>query len=261
MTLEAFSFEGIYRSDLQSLWALLVAPIAFLAWRAARPTDPTRAIVPEASRFVSVLTLCFAVLTMVDPISTGPIAHLESLEGTPLPLLIMFFFVLLGDFRVLLLTIGVARPEQTLPRRLGWAAAVTLVVPLITGLIYGPLSLLVADLHGQWLWMIYEAGFAMLCIALSRRWLSRSLEGAANAVAKQDFLRDVFAYSAAYYVLWLFADALIVVGDLDLGWAIRIVPNQLYYALWVPFVYSRFYSVPATPWPDVPASRTGNAAR
>ena len=61
------------------------------------------------------------------------------------------------------------------------------------------------------------------------------------------YLREVFAYSAAYYVLWLFADVLIVIGDLDLGWAVRMVPNQLYYALWTAFVYARFYSVAAEP--------------
>ncbi len=68
MTIDPSSFQAAYQSDLQSLWALLVAPVAFLAWRAARPTDPTRACVPEASRFVAGLTLCFAGLTMVDPI-------------------------------------------------------------------------------------------------------------------------------------------------------------------------------------------------
>jgi len=261
MTIEPFSFETAYQSDLQSLWALLVAPTAFLAWRAARPTDPTRARVPEASRFVAGLTLCFAVLTMVDPICTGPVADLGVLQGTYVPTLIMFFFVLLGDLRVLLLAIGVARPEQTLGRRLGWAGAVTLVVPIGTGILYGALDALVDDLHGQWLWMIYEAGFALLCVGLSRRWLPRSLEGEPDAVEKADFLRDVFAYSTAYYVLWLSADALIVLGDLDLGWAIRMVPNQLYYALWVPFVYARFYSAPPAPRPDVPVLREGNASR
>ena len=32
-------------------------------------------------------------------------------------------------------------------------------------------------------------------------------------------------------------------AELDLGWGVRIVPNQLYYALWVPFAYWRFFSV------------------
>jgi hypothetical protein len=45
----------------------------------------------------------------------------------------------------------------------------------------------------------------------------------------------------------LIADLLIVVGGLDLGWAIRIVPNQLYYSFWVPFAYWRFFSIRLEP--------------
>ena len=261
LSLQDYSFQALYQSDLQSLWALLVAPVAFLAWRAARPTDPTRARVPEASRSVASLTLCFAVLTMIDPICTGPVADLALFQSTRVPLLIMFFFVLLGDFRVLFLAISVARPEQARTRRLGWASAVTLIVPVATGLVYGTLDRLIEHLHGQWLWMIYEAGFALLCIGLSRRWLPRSLAGASGAEARIDYLRDVFAYSTAYYVLWLSADALIVLGDLDLGWALRVVPNQLYYAFWVPFVYARFYSASPGPWSTGPVRPSENASR
>lgn len=237
-------FQAAYQSDLQSLYALLVAPIAFLAWRATRPTEYAGARVPEAGRFVSRLTLCFAVLTMVDPICTGPLNDLPILRGTFGATLVMFFFVLLGDLRVLLLVIGVARPEHALGKQLGWAAAATLIVPIATGVLYGALTLSVDDLHGQWLWMIYEAGFAALCIGLSRRWLPRTLDGDPARAAKSSFLREALAYSAAYYVLWLWADVLIVLGGLDLGWGVRIVPNQLYYALWTPIVYFRFFAGP-----------------
>ena len=68
--MDSFLWHDAYYSDLQSLYALLVAPLAFLAWRAAAPTDHSRAVVPEAARFVSGLTLVFAVATMIDPIST-----------------------------------------------------------------------------------------------------------------------------------------------------------------------------------------------
>jgi len=43
------------------------------------------------------------------------------------------------------------------------------------------------------------------------------------------------------YALWAAADLLIVAG-FDAGWAVRLVPNQLYYAWYVPFVYWRFFS-------------------
>ena len=161
--------------------------------------------------------------------------------------------MLLGDLRVLLLTIGVARPERTWRQNLGWAGGTTLVVRVATGLIYGALNFLIDDLHSQALWMIYESGFLVLCVTLSRQWLPRTLEGDPLADAKTTYLRSIFGYSAAYYALWLIADVFIAVADLDLGWAIRMVPNQLYYAFWVPFAYRGFFSVEA--------GVSGNAAR
>ncbi|MEM9176872.1 MAG: hypothetical protein AAGC67_16745 [Myxococcota bacterium] len=238
-----FTWQTAYYSELQTVWALLVVPFAFLAWRAASPSDPTRACVPEAASFVSKATLVFAVLTMVDPLSTGLLAKQEGIEGTFAATLIMFFFVLLGDFRVLLLAIGVARPERTLRENLGWAAGLTLLVPIFAGVTYATLGLLIEDLHGQVLWMVYEAGFMVLCVALSRRWVPRSLGDDVGSVARVGYLRALFGYSAAYYVLWLGADVLIVAGGMDIGWGVRIVPNQLYYAFWVPVAYWRFYSV------------------
>lgn len=240
--MEEWSWQAAYRHELQGLWSLFLAPLAFLAWRAAVPMDPARARVPEAARFVSGLTLFFAIATMIDPICTGPIASREGIAGTFAATAILFFFVLLGDLRVLLLAIGVARPERSFGANLGWAAGTTLIVPVATGVVFGALDALVEDLHGQWLWMIYEAGFFALCVGLSRGWVPRSLGSHTLGREKQRFLRTVFGYSAAYYALWLMADVLIVIGELDLGWAVRMVPNQLYYAFWVPFVYGRFFS-------------------
>ena len=39
MTPELFSWQGVYQHPLQGLYALLLAPLAFLAWRAASLPD------------------------------------------------------------------------------------------------------------------------------------------------------------------------------------------------------------------------------
>ena len=234
-----FTWQGVYYSDLQSPFALLVVPLAFLAWRAAVPTDRARAVVPEAARFVAGMTLAFAFLTMLDPISTGPLLRTEALAETPATTLIPFFFVLLGDLRVLWLALGVARPERSLADGCVRAIGLTLVVPILAGAAYAIVRRLVPGVHGQLLWMIYEAGFLTLCILLSRVWVTREL---GHAPATAAYVRALLGFSAAYYALWLIADLLIVIGGLDLGWAIRIVPNQLYYSFWVPFAYWRFFS-------------------
>ena len=132
-----------------------------------------------------------------------------------------------------------ARPERALRGNLAVPLGVTFVVPVGAGLIYLVLWLLFRDLHSQWLWIVYEVGFLVLISTVARRWVPRVAAGDPEQAA---LLRALCGYSAAYYGLWAFADLLIVVGGLDLGWAIRIVPNQLYYAFWVPFVHARFYA-------------------
>lgn len=235
-----FSWHNAYYSDLQSLYALLVVPVAFLAYRLAAPSNDHRAEVPAAARFVSGLTLFFAIETMLDPISTGPILKLELLRDHFAATLIPFLFVVLGDLRVVLLAIGIARPERSLPQNLLWACGVSLIVPIFAGSSYALAKWIWPDIHSQVLWMLYEFGFLSLCIFFARVWVPRIPSYDPNQIA---FLRSVFGYSAAYYLLWWLADVLIVVAEMDIGWAIRIVPNQLYYAFWVPFVYFRFFSV------------------
>ena len=248
-----FSWHAFYQGDLQRFHSLVVVPLAFLAWRLAAPPDARRGEVPEAASFVAGLTLLFAFETMIDPWMTGPFIEQVGLKDSFAATLISFAFVLLGDLRVLLLAIGVARPDRSPGRNLSWALAVSLIVPIFAGTTHALAHAVWPDIHPQTLWMLYEAGFLTLCVVLSRHWLPKILErDTANpdGTARIAFLRAVFGYATAYYALWWFADFLIVIGDLDLGWAIRIVPNQLYYAFWVPFVYFRFFSV-----------RPGNAAR
>ncbi|MBK7950449.1 MAG: hypothetical protein IPK00_17270 [Deltaproteobacteria bacterium] len=233
-----FSWHDAYYSELQNLYSLLVVPLAFLAYRLASPADAARAVVPGAARFVARASLVFAALTMLDPIATGPLVASESLRGTAAATLVPFFFVYLGDLRVLLVAFAVARPELPFASTLARAAAATAIVPVGTGILYATLRAFAPEAHGQWLWMIYEAGFLLLCVVAVRRGLSRAgVTGPGRA-----FLEALFGYSAAYYALWLAADVLIVGAELDLGWAIRMVPNQLYYAFWVPFVSFRFFS-------------------
>lgn len=241
-----FTWHDAYYGELQSLYALLVLPVAFLAWRLAAPADPGRAVVPQAARFVSLATIVFAFETMLDPIATGPWLKSAALRDTFAATLVPFLFVYLGDLRVLLVARAALHPAEPFGRRLGFAAGATAIVPIATGLLYGVHRAIWPGANGQWMWMIYEAGFLALCVYAVRVWLPREaarsggIEGEARG-----FLAALFGYSAAYYALWLAADVLIVIAGLDLGWAVRIVPNQLYYAFWVPFVYARFFSLPA----------------
>ena len=85
------SWHDFYYADLQSLWALLVAPFGFLVYRAVRGDTPQGA----KARFLSRYTLLWAVLTMLDPITTGPLSRALGIAGEQTGTLVMFFFVLL----------------------------------------------------------------------------------------------------------------------------------------------------------------------
>ena len=106
------SWHAFYQSDLQSLYALLVVPFAFLAYRLVVSPQAARAEAPDAARFVAGITLFFAIETMIDPLATGPLLSTTFLGDTIASSLIPFLFVYLGDLRVLLLAIGVARPGR-----------------------------------------------------------------------------------------------------------------------------------------------------
>ncbi len=235
------NWHGFYQSDLQTLFALCVVPVAFLAYRLVSSPSPARAVVPEATRFVALLTLFFAIETIVDPIATGPLLKKTFLGKTIAADLIPFLFVYLGDLRVLILAVGVARPDRTLAVNLRIAGAWALIVPIFAGVSFELIRWINPEAHGQLLWMLYEFAFFALSIGLGRFWVSGRFD---HEPGKAAFLRSIFGYSAAYYALWFSADLLIVGAGLDLGWAIRIVPNHLYYGFWVPFVYWRFFAVP-----------------
>ena len=222
-------WHAFYQSDLQSLYALVALPAAFLVYALARPV---RSADPQA-RFVYGWSIAFALETILDPIATGPLSRGLGLAGGG-QLAVMLSFVLLGDWRVLLLVFALSyRPEQR-GRAFAHSAALSFVVPIFAYLTDFRLRLLWPELPGQVLWLVYELGFVALALVL--RWRVRRCLAAGAKDAERRLLRAVLAYAACTYALWACADALVLAG-FDAGWGLRILPNQLYYAISVPFVY------------------------
>jgi hypothetical protein len=228
----AGSFEALYASEWQAVWALLPVPAFFLVyWLGAGRRRAAGSGVPEAG-FVAAYCGIFAVATLVDPISGGPVAHrLPDAAATAL----MFLFVWLGDFWVLALVFALARVPGALRRAVPWAFA----VPALDLLLYFILlRSLWPGVPGQVLWLIHEFAFLSLALWLRAAWLPSRAEP--EPTGHRRFLRRALGYAALYYALWVTADLLILAG-FDAGWALRIVPNQLYYAFWVPFVFFSFF--------------------
>lgn len=230
-------FLDFYKSDLQSVYALWPVPLLLLAWLVA--TGGRRPTTADA-RFVHVYTLFFAVETVLDSFATGPLSRLLGIAGTGAGTALLIFFVLLGDFRVLLLLQRLARPELTRERLLAESAAWTLVVPLVALSVEQLLASIAGPLGENVIWLLYELSFLGLALWLRQvgvpRWVGD------GRPARLAYLRSVATYVALYYALWASADVIIQVLGLDVGWALRVVPNQLYYAFYLPFVYFRFFA-------------------
>ena len=236
------SWRDFYASDLQGLWGLLIAPALFLLRRTAMGRPRTDGTLPAGRAFVDAYAIAVAFETMLDPIASGPLVRFLGFADHAGGTAVVLFFVLLGDLRVYLLIFALLALAHgrawwtALPRAGLW----TLLVPGLAYAANAALRARVPELHHNSIWLVYELFFTVVAVGLCARvgaWVP-----APAAPALGGFLRGTLAYVAAYYALWAVADVLIQLLRLDVGWLLRVVPNQLYYALWVPFIYVRFFA-------------------
>jgi hypothetical protein len=230
------SWRDFYQSDLQSVYALWFVPALFLLYRLARPAPPGPGAEPLRSPFVERYGLVFALETMLDPLATGLLVRWLGLQD-PAATYCILPFVLLGDFRVFVLIFAILEPRADLRSLLLRSARWTLIVPIAAWTITQCLRSALGDLPGQTIWIVYELAFFAMAVFLERRLIDPSATGEGRS-----FLRALARYVALYYALWATADLSVVLGGFDWGWALRVIPNQLYYSLWVPFAYFSFFA-------------------
>jgi len=224
------SWRAFYQSDLQGVWSLLPVPAVFLAHLLLSRRAREVAARSSEARFVFAWAVLFCVETLLDPLVGVKLVH--SLGAPPLVgTAVMLAFVLLGDFRIYWLILAVAFRDP--PRGARLAAAVTPVVPLLAYASDRLADGFAPDPTGQRLWLIHELLFTTVAVWLGSRWLP----GRVDDPVRLRFLRRVCAYVAIYYGLWASCDALWLVTSFDAVWLLRAVPNQLYYAFTVPFVW------------------------
>jgi hypothetical protein len=129
-------------------------------------------------------------------------------------------FVLAGDYRFLALASAATPDGRVVPRgrSLLAAAGLTLIVPVAS---YGVMLALPAVLARPRVhYLVYELGFAALASAL--------LIWHPN-VRAAPWLATLTRFVRLYYGLWAAADALLLATGSDLAYALRVVPNLLYY--------------------------------
>jgi hypothetical protein len=232
------SWQAFYESDTQAVYAVVTLPAAFLGYLALRRSSAGPGLSPDHAAFVRRYCIAFAFLTILDPLVTGPLVRALGGPATKAELVLSCFFVLLGDFRIFWLLFRLCGP------RVGGAAALeaagwTLVVPAVALSLRAVLGVAFPKLPENTIWLVYELCFAALAVALRVWLLPRRMTASFPALRR--FAQAVAGYAAVYYALWALSDALILGFGFDAGWALRVVPNQLYYAWYVPLVWFGFF--------------------
>ena len=204
-------FELFYAGFVQHPMLLWLAALAAGAYCGRLKGVPSRMQIYCAA--LVVLSVLDAWLTSNEILGIGRLP--VGLSGA-----VPLFFVLAGDFRYLLL-VSAATPGgglQLTPARLIAALGLTAIVPLLSQVL---LSVLPASLNTpRTLYLVYELMFVVLTLCLLRF---------ARSVGEAAWLQRVSRFVLCYYGFWATADVIILATGSDLGFALRVVPNLLYY--------------------------------
>lgn len=201
----------------------------------------------RTQRFLVGWLCVFLVATIADAYFTGALS--------PVPPRFAWIagvvFVILGDLRFFLLAERYSRGR--LDRRAAMiAVALSLIVPVTTEVVRRLVPFIGAT--PRLTFLLYEVLFLLLAIAARFVVYPSRLLGVVPGPVRQ-WVLAIATFEIAQYALWIAADLLILAG---VEWALvfRIVPNALYYAVFLPFVVLR---APAAAWGELPprASRPG----
>lgn len=172
--------------------------------------------------YLAVLGLAMA----ADALASSPFVKIPGSLGTA----VAVAFVIVGDFRLFLVTERCAAVPGS-RAYFGRALALSLVVPLLSTAVRLGVPVVAATARLQFL--VYEALFVVLAVGY-RVTLSRRLAAATPEVRR--WALGVTTFVLVQYALWALADVL-VLARFEPGLALRLVPNIMYYALFLPTVY------------------------
>lgn len=173
--------------------------------------------------------LVFLLAILADATVTGAWSPVPL--GTPTYTAFSVLFIVLGDLRYFLLAERVTRPEDSLAASLRFSIPMSLLVPVTTGVMTRTIWFMADD---RVLYAVYE--FAMVGLVLGLDHFRFGTRAAAPEIRR--WVHEVSLLFAGLYFGWATSDVLIL-ADVELGHLLRIVPNVLYYAAFLPFVFAR----------------------
>lgn len=214
-------FEQLYRSPLHNpvlFWVVGLPLLVFGLWRWRAHPPPERTLGAWA--------LLFQTTILVDATLQG---ELSPIAGAPYFSGVSIGLVVLGDARWYALMLRYGPPLRGSPRPRRWPLAALLLALVVPAASYAAASAIGAG-EARVLFLVYEVMFAIIALG-ARGWLH-----GADAEGHGPWLRGVATFEAVQYLLWASADVLILtVGDV--GFLLRLFPNAMYYAAFVPFVW------------------------
>jgi hypothetical protein len=210
--------KEVYSSQLiLPLLPFLTAPIAFLLGLRLRS-------------LLGVIIAAFAIEIALDAWLTGSLSPLHAPAG--LEWVVPVVFVILGDLRYFVV-VEACTPRPVLWRSALLSLALAFVVPVTTQIARALFKRVHDDESVNYL--VYELLFFLLAIVMRLFVVPPRMEGS-DAGARTLALR-VSEFEIVQYGLWACADIVILSGLEGPGYALRIVPNVLYYVGFLFFVF------------------------
>lgn len=219
-------WQSVYDSPWHQPGLVVALSLAAFAWALrARRGGSLRP-------FLAAWTALFTAEIVVDAVLTATSSPLLPDHGGLLQAAAIAF-VLVGDARAYVLVERATRPEGEARRAVGLGV---LWGSLVSVLMAAPARLVPAmQREARWIFLAYEC----LALAQALAWCLAVLPRRAGVDAeRRRWARAVMAFVAVQYALWATADVLILAG-VSAGFALRLVPNVLYYGAFVGFAVAR----------------------
>lgn len=174
--------------------------------------------------------LVFTALTALDAWLTG--ALMPFAPGSQLAQNVSIAFVILGDLRLFVL-LERHRSDLRWPVAIALAIIFSFVVPIAQAIAIRSSPDTFTELRR--IYLVYELFFVVLAaLLLVLRYPSRH----AKSPALGWYATSLVAFFLVQYALWVACDVLILSG-FDFGYGLRLVPNALYYGLFLVFAALR----------------------
>lgn len=177
----------------------------------------------------------FAALAAFDVFATAAYAP-AALKAAPFYTALTIGLVIAGDYRYFALIELHRDGAAPFARLAPWLRAVpfAFVVPVISAI---PQKLWPERfVEPRNIFLLYEVCFVVFALALRAWILPRTLARTPEPVRR--WLLELTSFELTHYALWAIADVVILSGA-TWGHLLRIVPNLLYYAGYLPFVWWR----------------------